>query len=164
MILSSAVQVIRNAESEMSVIIPASHLESIIVLLVSIVALLLVLCRDGSRKWTVLWVAIVLLFIGQTLRTWNSSTTMTLSRTENTLIITWPGYFHATTRQYSLDSVRSAVVDVGADASKRIDFVLTSGETIYVGNYQQREGFEAAVIAINDLLGVQTPPSNGPHQ
>lgn len=162
MFLSSAVRVLEATPMQVRVVIPPNHTDAVLAFVLVPFLLLGAVGLAGSRKVAAIMLLVVAcgaLVTG--LNIWHNHTEISLSRAENRLVIERNRLTGNHVETYALTDVRAAVVDV-SDAAKRVDFVLASGETLYVGDYEQRQGFEAAVVAINTLLGVQTPAPVGP--
>jgi hypothetical protein len=153
MFLSSAVSVLQATSAKVIVSIPPDRTLTYFSIPLCLLLLLGAVSIAGAHRYRSLMLTLAACGgIAAGMNSWLSHTELWLSRLEGTVRIEKTSLFGRTTETYPLADIRSAAVDVGADASKRIAFVFASGETIDVGDYEQRQGFESAVAAMNELL------------
>jgi hypothetical protein len=155
----SPVQVVEQTPSRLVVVDPPYYLAGICLTAASLLlaAFLWMQVDDADPQGRIGWPALVMaapfLLIGLLLLT--NVTTATLSRASNTLRIdrSYLGMV-LRRREFPLSEVRCA--SVGTDQqTRRLAFVLVSGEEVWLGSFTDRKGYYAAADAINAFLGGQ---------
>ncbi|WP_158819335.1 hypothetical protein [Granulicella sp. S156] len=153
MLLSSAIRVVQNTPTELTVIIPPDRTGAVALFVMCIVMFLRALAIAGTRKYSAIFVALAACggLIGA-INSWRNHIEISVSRAAGAVTVQKTGFFGQTSQSYPLGEVKAAAVNVGDAGTKQIVLVLTSGETAYIGIYEQRQGYEVAVIAMNEVL------------
>jgi hypothetical protein len=150
---SSAAQWILDSPQQMTIYLPRDH-SSVMSMVgifgtVAIVIVLFALLVKGARG--LLWMVPIVLLVGFfVVHLRNSDTgTAIASKTNGTLQIT---NSRGVTDTYPLQSVQKAVVETQSGNSKRIVFILSTGEDVPLGMWATRDGLYQATDAFNRFL------------
>lgn len=150
---STAAQWILDSPQQMTIYLPRDHSSMMSMIgifsVVAIAIVLFALLVKGSRG--LLWMVPVVLLIGFFVVHLRGSDTGTAvaSKANGTLQITTAS---GDTNTYPLQSVQKAVVETQSGNSRRMVFVLSTGEDVPLGMWATREGLYQAADAFNHFL------------